>query len=120
MNISIHKQYKLQVKIFSDPVMSQLDFGIPAVYRGNKKFIDEKFELQDAAETSDVVLVSQSYDDHAHKPTLKQLATMRPNMPYICPPSAKPVLIGCGIPENMITTLLPGQKHEVKKGTTLS
>ena len=72
------------VKIFSDPVMSQLDFGIPAVYRGNKKVIDEKLELDIAAETSDIVMISQSYDDHAHTPTLKKLATMRPEMPYLC------------------------------------
>ena len=64
-------------------------------------------------------LISQSYDDHAHTPTLKKLAVMRPNMPYLVPPSAKALLISCGIPENMITTLLPGQKHEVKKGGSI-
>ena len=106
------------VKIFSDPVMSQLDFGIPAVYRGNKKVIDENLELELAAETSDVVMISQSYDDHAHTPTLKKLAVMRPGMPYLCPPSAKTLLMSCGIPEEMITTLLPGQKHEIAKGET--
>ena len=107
------------VKIFSDPVMSQLDFGIPAVYRGNKRFIDENAELEAAAQTSDVVMISQSYDDHAHAPTLKRLAKMRPEMPYLCPPSAKALLISCGIPENMITTLLPGQKHEIAKSDTV-
>ena len=107
------------VKIFSDPVMSQLDFGIPAVYRGNKKVIDEKLELDIAAQTSDIVMISQSYDDHAHTPTLKKLALMRPEMPYLCPPSAKALLISCGIPEKMITTLLPGQKHEISKGDTI-
>ena len=35
------------VKIFSDPVMSQLDFGIPAVYRGNKKVIDDPNDEKD-------------------------------------------------------------------------
>jgi L-ascorbate metabolism protein UlaG (beta-lactamase superfamily) len=106
------------VKIFSDPVMSQLDFGIPLVYKGNKKFIDENFELEDAAQTSDMVMISQSFDDHAHVPTLKRLAKMRPDMPYLVPPSAKATLISCGIPENMITTLLPGQRHEISKGDT--
>jgi|Transcript_19467 L-ascorbate metabolism protein UlaG (beta-lactamase superfamily) len=106
------------VKIFSDPVMSQLDFGIPLVYKGNKKFIDENFELEDAAQTSDMVMISQSFDDHAHVPTLKRLAKMRPDMPYLVPPSAKATLISCGIPENMITTLLPGQRHEISKGGT--
>lgn len=106
------------VKIFSDPVMSQLDFGIPAVYRGNKKVIDENLELQIAADTSDLVMISQSYDDHAHAPTLRKLAKMRPEMPYLCPPSAKTLLMECGIPDKMITTLLPGQKHEINKGST--
>lgn len=107
------------VKIFSDPVMSQLDFGIPAVYRGNKKVIDENAELEIAARTSDIVMISQSYDDHAHTPTLKKLAKMRPEMPYLCPPSAKALLMECGIKENMISTLLPGQKHEVSKDGTV-
>ena len=107
------------VKIFSDPVMSQLDFGIPAVYRGNKKVIDENAELEIAARTSDIVMISQSYDDHAHTPTLKKLAKMRPEMPYLCPPSAKALLMECGIQENMISTLLPGQKHEVAKDGTI-
>lgn len=108
-----------EVKIFSDPVMSQLDFGIPIVYRGNKKVIDENLELEIAAKTSDIVMISQSYDDHAHTPTLKKLAIMRPDMPYLCPPSAKALLMDCGIPEKMITTLLPGQKHEIAKGKTV-
>jgi L-ascorbate metabolism protein UlaG (beta-lactamase superfamily) len=107
------------VKIFSDPVMSQLDFGIPAVYRGNKRFIDENVELEIAADTSDMVLISQGYDDHAHLPTLIKLAKMRPEMPYLCPPSAKDRLMSAGIPEKMITTLLPGQKHEIAKGSTI-
>jgi L-ascorbate metabolism protein UlaG (beta-lactamase superfamily) len=107
------------VKIFSDPVMSQLDFGIPAIYRGNKKVIDENAELEIAARTSDIVMISQSYDDHAHTPTLKKLAIMRPEMPYLCPPSAKALLMECGIKENMISTLLPGQKHEVSKDGTV-
>ena len=99
--------------------MSQLDFGIPAVYRGNKKVIDENAELEIAARTSDIVMISQSYDDHAHTPTLKKLAIMRPEMPYLCPPSAKALLMECGIKENMISTLLPGQKHEVSKDGTV-
>lgn len=107
------------VQIFSDPVMSQLDFGIPAVYRGNKKVIDENAELEIAARTSDIVMISQSYDDHAHTPTLKKLAKMRPEMPYLCPPSAKALLMECGVKESMISTLLPGQKHEITKDGTV-
>jgi L-ascorbate metabolism protein UlaG (beta-lactamase superfamily) len=106
------------VQIFSDPVMSQLDFGIPAVYRGNKRFIDEDAELQSAAQTSDLVLISQGFDDHAHRPTLLKLKSMRPDMAYVCPPSAVSILKGCGIGDEMITTLQHGQKYEVAKGKT--
>ena len=103
------------IKIFSDPVMSQLDFGIPIVYRGNKRFIDGPKELSEEAATSDLVLISQGYDDHAHTPTLKKLAKLQPEMPYICSPSAVSILTSCGIRPNRITTIAHGQKLEFSK-----
>ena len=103
------------IKIFSDPVMSQLDFGIPAVYRGRKKYINGATELENEAKTSDLVLISQGFDDHAHTPTLKKLSALRPDMPYICPPSAVAILTACGIPQNCITTISHGQKLEFGK-----
>ena len=106
------------VTIFSDPVMGQLDFGIPFIYRGNKRFLDDKVELDIAAQKCDLVLISQGFDDHAHTPTLRQLSKLRPDMEYVCPPSALSILKNCKIPENKITTLLPGQKHQVTKGDT--
>ena len=103
------------VKIFSDPVMSQLDFGMPAVYRGNKRYINGAKELSEEAATSDLVLISQGFDDHAHTPTLQKLSQLQPDMPYICPPSAVSILTSCGIRPNRITTITHGQKLEFSK-----
>jgi hypothetical protein len=47
------------VKVFIDPVMSQLDFGIPFLYAGNKKVIDGEEELKAIASTADVIFISQ-------------------------------------------------------------
>ena len=105
------------VKIFSDPVMSQLDFGIPAVYRGNKRVVDGQAELEKEAQSSDLVLISQAYDDHAHTPTLKKLRQLRPDMPYICPPGAVPILTSCGISPDRITTIAHGQQLEFTKAS---
>eukprot|EP01036_Dinobryon_divergens_P022769 gene22769-31060_t len=63
------------------------------------------------ASKSDVVLISQGYDDHAHGPTLTKLSRRFPLMKYICPPSAKPILTSCGIGEQFITTIRPGESR---------
>lgn len=101
-----------------DPVLGQLDFGIPALYAGNKKFINEKSEIDNVAENSDLVLISQGFDDHAHSPTLKILARKNPDLPYLCPPSALSILTKCGIRPSMIRTILPGQEVTFDKGKT--
>jgi hypothetical protein len=47
------------IKVYVDPVMSQLDFGIPRFYAGNKKIIDGEEELKAIASTADVIFISQ-------------------------------------------------------------
>jgi len=94
------------IKVYIDPIMSQLDFGMPRLYAGNKKTIDSEKELNACAKTADVIFISQAFDDHAHKPTLKRLARMNNNIPYLCPPGAKNILLDCGIRESMITTII--------------
>lgn len=63
----------------------------------------------------DCVLLTQGLDDHAHTPTLKYMSTRRPDMKYIAPPSAISVLKSCGIPDNCVTVLSPGQTHILTK-----
>lgn len=104
--------------ILLDPVMSQLDFGIPLLYAGNKRIIDGPRELYKLAEKSDFVLISQGFDDHAHRPTLSKLAQIAPTMKYVVAPAAKPILESCGIQSQYITTIKPGEKKVFKKRKT--
>lgn len=104
------------IEIAIDPVLAApLDFGIPLLYTGKKRYIDGQKELQRMVETTDYVLLSQGLDDHAHAPTLKQLAKLRPDMSYIAPPSALAVLEACGISPGCVTTLVPGRAIDLTK-----
>eukprot|EP01038_Epipyxis_sp_PR26KG_P008967 gene8967-12095_t len=104
------------IRFLIDPIMSQLDFGVPALYAGNKKFINGEVELVRLAQTIDFVLISQGFDDHAHKPTLSRLQRLKPTLSYICPPSAVSILKSCGIEDKFIKSILPGQKTNFEKG----
>lgn len=106
------------VNILIDPVMSQLDFGIPFLYRGNKRFLDGMNELNSLVERTDFVLISQGFDDHAHAPTLKRLAKIKPQLQYLTAPSAKPILEACGISSTSISTLSHGKSKVLSKGKT--
>mmetsp|Transcript_13804 Transcript_13804/g.20675 ORF Transcript_13804/g.20675 Transcript_13804/m.20675 type:complete len:318 (+) Transcript_13804:57-1010(+) len=97
------------VNIFIDPVMSQLDFGIPLLYTGNKKVVNGPTELKNVATKSDIILISQGFDDHAHRPTLTELSKSFPTKKYVCPPSAKPILLSCGVKDQYISTIRPGE-----------
>lgn len=100
-----------------DPCLySPLDFGIPFLYQGKKKFIDGKAELKKISSISDYVLITQGLDDHAHLPTLKELSKTNPNMKYIAPNSALPVLKSCGIKENNVQILKPNDSLRLQKG----
>ena len=104
------------INFYIDPVMDQLDFGIPTLYAGNKRIVDGNKEISNIAGKSDFILISQGFDDHAHIPTLNRLSRLNSNLSYICPPSARKILTKCGIPANKITALLPGQTHTFVKG----
>lgn len=102
--------------ILVDPVLqAPLTFGVPLIYSGTKRWINGPQELERYASTADVVLISQGFDDHAHAPTLKKLFELNPDMPYVCPPSAISILSGCGIPNDKISVLRPGEKTTLKK-----
>jgi L-ascorbate metabolism protein UlaG (beta-lactamase superfamily) len=106
------------VSILVDPVMSTLDFGIPALYRGEKKIIDGERELYKIMDRTDFVLISQGFDDHAHRPTLQRIHSINPNMRYIIPPSAVDILTSCKIPKKCIEVLSPGQSTAITARST--
>ena len=109
-----------EIRILLDPVLiGALDFGIPLLYKGERLLIDGKQELQELSKLTDYVLITQGFDDHAHTPTLKKLSSLCPNMPYICPPSAKSILEKCGIQSNLIQTILPGETLQIRKKNTV-
>lgn len=105
-----------ELELLIDPVMSQLDFGIPFLYSGNKKYLDGSVELSNLSRSANAVLITQNFDDHAHTPTLKKLSKLNPKMVYICPPAAKSILTNCGILEKFVTTISPGQTVTVSQG----
>lgn len=95
--------------------MSQLDFGLPFLYQGLKKTIDEKKELLNIASHADVILISQGFDDHAHAPTLRALTSMNGKLKYVCPPSAVPILESCGISKNDVAVLKPTESIKIMR-----
>lgn len=95
--------------IYIDPIMSQLNFGVPILYRGDKKVIDGRRELLKLASTANVILISQGFGDHAHAPTLRTLISLNKKLSFICPLSALSILTACGVPDVNIQVLKPSQ-----------
>lgn len=106
------------IRLLSDPVLGQLDFGIPLLYRGNQKVINGDDALREEAGRCDYVIISQGFDDHAHTPTLKKLRALRSDLRYLCPPSARAILLGAGIDASSITELAHGCSTVLTKGDT--
>lgn len=100
-----------QLTVAIDPVLQgNLDFGIPLLYSGSRRYIDGEEALKTVAQTANYILISQGLDDHAHTPTLKRLSVLQPSMTYVCPPSAVSILKSCGVKEFNIKVISPGQK----------
>ncbi|WOK93399.1 hypothetical protein Cni_G02096 [Canna indica] len=79
------------VKILVDPILvGNLNFGLPWLYDGAKKFL-RTFKLQDLPEL-DLLLITQSLDDHCHVKTLTPLSKMLPDLPVIATPNAEAIL----------------------------
>ncbi|GJN35655.1 hypothetical protein PR202_gb24450 [Eleusine coracana subsp. coracana] len=83
-------------RILVDPILvGDLDFGAPWLFNGAKK--DPKVKslgvdgLFLAPETTpDLLLITQSLDDHCHVRTLKQLSARAPDLPVVTTPNARP------------------------------
>jgi len=93
-----------RVKILIDPVLgSPLDFGIPLLYKGEKKNIDGISYIKNS--NIDYVLITQGFDDHLHLPTVKELLKYNPKLTYITPPSGENMLKSVGIPQDKLITI---------------
>lgn len=105
-----------KVSIVIDPLASQLDFGIPAVYRGNKPVLSQEETLACICEAKPShCLLSQGLDDHTHPPTLQVLSDLLPDLQYICAPSAyekaKSIIKG---PSKNIRVLKPNESIHIQ------
>eukprot|EP00898_Chlorokybus_atmophyticus_P004075 jgi/Chlat1/4669/Chrsp3S05610 len=75
------------VRILVDPWLEDaLDFGIPWFYKAFKKKL-RSYGIKDLPPV-DLVLLTQSLDDHAHMKTLVPLSQVRPDLPVLTVPSA--------------------------------
>ncbi|PUZ68116.1 hypothetical protein GQ55_3G489800 [Panicum hallii var. hallii] len=106
------------LRILVDPlVVGNLDFGAPWLFDGAKKNPSVKALGVDellAPETGpDLLLITQSLDDHCHVRTLTQLSARAPDLPVVTTPNAQPVLASLPTPFRRVTYLEPGQSTAV-------
>ncbi|XP_050223863.1 uncharacterized protein LOC126673675 isoform X2 [Mercurialis annua] len=98
------------VNILVDPILvGNLDFGIPFLYDAAKKYL-KTFQLSDLPDV-DLLLITQSLDDHCHLKTLKPLSEKLPNLRVIATPNAKPLLDPLF---SNVTYLEPGESSELQ------
>ncbi|CAN6330112.1 unnamed protein product [Urochloa humidicola] len=100
------------VRILVDPlVVGNLDFGAPWLFDGAKRDPGVKaLGVEDLlAAAPDLLLITQSLDDHCHVRTLTQLSAMAPDLPVVTTPNAQPVLESLPTPFRRVTYLEPGQ-----------
>jgi len=104
------------LRILVDPlVVGNLDFGAPWLFDGAKRNpsvkalgVDDLLILE-----PDLLLITQSLDDHCHVRTLTQLSARAPDLPVVTTPNARPVLASLPTPFRRVTYLEPGQSAAV-------
>jgi len=104
------------LRILVDPlVVGNLDFGAPWLFDGAKRNpsvkalgVDDLLILE-----PDLLLITQSLDDHCHVRTLTQLSARAPDLPVVTTPNARPVLASLPTPFRRVTYLEPGQSTAV-------
>ncbi|KAJ1266710.1 hypothetical protein BS78_08G173100 [Paspalum vaginatum] len=104
------------LRILVDPlVVGNLDFGAPWLFDGAKK--NPKVKALGVADLlvpePDLLLITQSLDDHCHVRTLTQLSARAPDLPVVTTPNAQPVLASLPTPFRRVTYLEPGQSAAV-------
>ncbi|CAN6335301.1 unnamed protein product [Urochloa humidicola] len=103
-----------QVRILVDPlVVGNLDFGAPWLFDGAKKDPGVKALCVEDLLPADLLLITQSLDDHCHIRTLTQLSAMAPDLSVVTTPNAQPVLDSLPTRFRRVTYLEPGQSAAV-------
>mmetsp|Transcript_11044 Transcript_11044/g.16269 ORF Transcript_11044/g.16269 Transcript_11044/m.16269 type:complete len:347 (-) Transcript_11044:65-1105(-) len=102
-----------RVNIAVDPVFETLDFGLPALYKAERKVLDNDEETQVVGRTADLVIISQNLPDHCSPKTLGKLKKLlQETVKFIAPPSAESILKGFFSDDRLII-LSPGESTEV-------
>ena len=108
-------------RVLVDPILvGNLDFGIPWLFDAAKKTLPNPNSQPDAGLLAgvDLLLITQSLDDHCHLRTLTQLAAVRPGLPVVATPNARPIL--SALPFTHVTYLEPGQSTTAAAVTVLA
>lgn len=102
-------------RILVDPILvGNLDFGVPWLFDAAKKRLrDGVVGVDDFLGAVDLLLITQSLDDHCHVRTLKKLSARAPHLPVVTTPNAQPI-IGA-LPFRDVTYLEPGQSTTINQ-----
>uniref|UniRef100_A0A0D9Y1Y2 Metallo-beta-lactamase domain-containing protein n=1 Tax=Leersia perrieri TaxID=77586 RepID=A0A0D9Y1Y2_9ORYZ len=97
-------------RILVDPILAgNLDFGAPWLFDAAKKRL-KSLGVDEVLQSSvDLLLITQSLDDHCHARTLSQIAAAAPDLPVLTTPNARPIL--AALPFRHVTYLQPGDTH---------
>nr|ACO87667.1 Zn-dependent hydrolases of the beta-lactamase fold [Brachypodium sylvaticum] len=106
-------------RILVDPILvGNLDFGIPWLFDAAKKTLTPADGDSSGAilrdPKVDLLLITQSLDDHCHLRTLKELSAVAPGLPVVTTPNAQPIV--SKLPFQQVTYLEPGQSTTVDGG----
>mmetsp|Transcript_1033 Transcript_1033/g.1562 ORF Transcript_1033/g.1562 Transcript_1033/m.1562 type:complete len:314 (+) Transcript_1033:85-1026(+) len=103
------------VKLLLDPVFDTLDFGMPSLYKGDKKFFKNYEELTESiGKKADHLVITQGLADHCCSKTIPRLAkVLKKSARIIAPPSAFP-FISKSFPSDRVTYVRPNDQVVLK------